>query len=107
MFSVAETSQQKPQGLLGTATSTFTQLLNSDVQCCLTSTETTRLIRDGHLDFHTALMFSVALRQQKSQGLLGTAASTFTQLLSSERLFRLEVYKCTVCPKFRSASPSK
>ena len=44
------------------ATSTFTQLLSSD-ECCFTSTETIRTIRDGgaqdvHLDFHTAPEFS-------------------------------------------------
>ena len=43
-----------------TATSTSTQLLSSvHVQCCFTSTETIRTVRergaqDGHLDFHTA-----------------------------------------------------
>ena len=50
-----------------TATSTFTHLLSSEscefVQCCLTSTETIRTVRDG-----------------KPR----TATSTFTQLLSSE-----------------------
>ena len=45
-----------------TATSTFTQLLSSDVQCRFTSTETIRLIRDGEP---------------------GMAISTFTQLLNS------------------------
>ena len=28
--------------------------LNRESQCCSTSTENMRLIRDGHLDFHTA-----------------------------------------------------
>ena len=44
-------------------TSTFTQLLNSEVQCCFTSTETVRTIRDGEPR---------------------TATSTFAQLLGSE-----------------------
>ena len=69
-FSVA-LRPQKPRGLLGTATSTFTQLLRAghfsslqftSVQCRFTSTETIRTIRDGEPR---------------------TATSTFTQLLSS------------------------
>ena len=60
---------QRPYGLFHfgtsreprTATSTFTQVLSSEifhafVLCCFTSTETVRTVRDqdGHLDFHTA-----------------------------------------------------
>ena len=48
-----------------TATSTFTQLLSSDIldQCCFTATETIRTVRDGEPR---------------------TATSTFTQLLGSD-----------------------
>ena len=47
-----------------TATSTFTQILRSEIiQCCFASTETVRTIRDGEPR---------------------TATSTFTQLLSSD-----------------------
>ena len=40
------------------------------VQCCFTSTEAIRTIRDGHIDFQTALgsdilQFNVALRPQR------------------------------------------
>ena len=72
-FSVA-LRPQRPYGLLGTreprtATSTFTQLLSSGirrVQCCFTSTETERTIRDGEPR---------------------TSTCTFTQLPSSEVMY--------------------
>ena len=57
---------QKPSGLLGTG-----------VQCCLTSTETIRLIRDG-----CSVLFYVH-RDHKDYGEPRAATSTFTQLLSS------------------------
>ena len=65
----AETIRIIRDGEPRTATSTFTQLLNSElqpvqVQCCFTSTETVRTIRDGEPR---------------------TATSTFTQLLSSNK----------------------
>ena len=57
------------------ATSTFTQLLSSEwkssVQCCFTSTETVRTIRDGEPR---------------------TSTSTFTQFLSSEKTARATVF---------------
>ena len=54
-FTSTETIRPIRDGEPRTPASTFTQLLNSDVQCCRNqSTETTRLIRDGRLDFHTA-----------------------------------------------------
>ena len=59
----------------GTAASTFTQLLSSELRA----------------RFSVALrpqrpqgLFSIALRPQKPQGLLGMATSTFTQLQSSD-----------------------
>ena len=61
-FTSTETVRTIRDGELGTTTSTFTQLLGSDlseVQCCLTSTETIRTIREWDPR---------------------TAASTFTQL---------------------------
>ena len=65
---VTSTESARTVGERRTATSTFTQLLSSEascsVQCCFTSTETMRTVRDGELT--------------------QTAASTFTQLLSSE-----------------------
>ena len=76
LFSVA-LRPQRPYGPLGTgkprtATSTFTRLLSSvslhcvQVQCCLTSTETVRTIRDPEaqdiqLDFHTAPKLCLAM----------------------------------------------
>ena len=54
---------QRPYGLLGTAKLLSSEHSASSVQCCFTSTETTRTIRDGEPR---------------------TATSTFTQLLSSE-----------------------
>ena len=60
LFSV-DLRPPRSYGLLGTGTSTFTQLLGSEnidlVECCFTSTETVGLLatgaRDVHLDFHT------------------------------------------------------
>ena len=65
--------------------------------CCFTSTETLRLIRDGHLDFHTApelcecvilLVGWVLLYVHRNRRLIRdreprTATSTFTQLKTS------------------------
>ena len=64
LFNVA-LRPQEPQGLLWTRGPglTHTQLLRVAVQCCFTSTETIRVIRDGELR---------------------TATSTFTPLLTSE-----------------------
>ena len=63
-------------------------------QCCFTSTETVRTVRDwgaqdGHLDFHTApelwgLQFNVSLRPQRPRGAQDGHLDFFTQLLSSE-----------------------
>ena len=69
-FTFTETIGTSKDGEPRTATSTFTQLLLSDlekakVQCCFTSIETVRSMRDGEPR---------------------TATSTFTQLLSSEIL---------------------
>ena len=103
-FSVAS-RPQKPSGLLGTkrpkprtATSTFTQLLSSFVQCCFTSAETIRTVRDGEPRTATSTFtqllgsaytcFSVALTSTEPTRLIRdgeprTATSTFTQLLGS------------------------
>ena len=98
-----ETMRLIGDGEPGTATSTFTQLLSSEIlqftELCLSSTETIRLIKewgaqDGHLDFHIQLLsseilqFSVALRSKKPSGLFRDgeprmATLTFTQLLGS------------------------
>ena len=58
-----------------TATSTFTHLLSSEIeiQCCFTSTETIRIIRDGEPR---------------------TTTSTFTQLLRSELKKAKQSYHC-------------
>ena len=98
---------QRPYGVLGTETSTpsFTQLLSSVrwytmllyvhrdrtessdsswfVQCCFTSTETVRTIRNKESRTSTSSLtqllssefeFNVALRPQRPQGLLGTGS---------------------------------
>ena len=63
-FTSTETIRTIRDGEPRTATSTFTQLLSSEiVQCCFTSTETIKTIRDGEPR---------------------TATSTFTQLLNFE-----------------------
>ena len=76
-FSVALRSQ-RPYGISGTkrpSTSTFTQLLTSVLQCCFTSTETLRTIRDGEPRTSTSTFtqllnsfFSVALRPHYGMG---------------------------------------
>ena len=93
-----------------TATSTFTQLLISfQVQCCFTSTETTRTVRDGEprtststltqlltFDYVTAFVLALIAFTEKTSGLLGTsglprtATSIFSQLRSSD-YFRFSV----------------
>ena len=102
---------QRPYGLLGsggggggggarTATSTLTRLLSSEIlnfsfQCCFTSTETIRIIRDGEPWAATStftqllsselasLEFSISLRPQGPYGLLGTGALKFTLQVQS------------------------
>ena len=91
-FSVA-LRPQRPYGLLGTGAQdvhldfhTPSVLCSvSAVQCCFTSTETVRTVRDGEPGTSTStfthllysvlcLQFSVALRPQRPYGLLGTGA---------------------------------
>ena len=88
-------SPHRTEGLLGTTTSTLTQLLSSadiQVQCCFTFTETIRTIRDG--ESRTATETIRTIRDGESRtatetirtirdGESRTATSTFTQLLSS------------------------
>ena len=99
-FTSTETVRTIGNGESRTATSTFTQLLNSErsvVQCCFTSTETVRTIRDFF--FYTApeLCDSVSflqccftstktLRIIRNGELRMSTSSSLTQLLRSERL---------------------
>ena len=90
-FSVA-LRPQRPQGLLGTGSPgrpsrlshKVPELWNTTVQCCFTSTETVRTVRDREprtatwtftqLQCSEILQFTVALRPQRPQGLLGTGS---------------------------------
>ena len=101
---------QRPQGLFGTTTPTFTHLLSSDVivqvQCCFMSTETAGTISDGEpTSTFTQLLNSDMIVQVQCcftstetiraitsirDGEPRKATSTFTQLLNSDMIVQVQ-----------------
>ena len=102
----------RPFGEPRTADSTFTQLLSSwataFVQCCFTSTQALRTVRDGepgtstspgrppHQNVHlTSTSTSPGRPPHQNVHLTRTSTSTFTQLLSTEKFNVLQYLKGT------------
>ena len=120
LFSV-DLRPPRSYGLLGTGTSTFTQLLGSEnidlVKCCFTSTETVGLLatgaRDVHLDFHTPpeLLNTSnterklrtpphTIRKDGGKGAGGEFPRVFSQIAGLQSCFPPLIHSChgvTVC----------